>query len=813
MTRAETRELAAVLRRLLTPQEQHRESQVEHTVRHRSLARCRHSPGSTAAAVEPDAPGARAVRPADARPAPDPTWLLRAGLATVADDSATALVAEGLEGINSALAAMEARAKGRFEAETEPETESAEEASIDRVTRRKVVDALLASLCAPGAGQRTDKSQAALRLLTRHAHLLARPPGLMDRASPFFHALLRCRTSSNKTIRTLAVPALDEFFRAMTDALSDDGAAPAAEREAIWSQISGEVMRLMDSKEAKAKERTTALRAMGKLARRGGHRITGVGGFGCDDGAGGQVDDGGRVPGRGERLRQAFRGDGASGGDAQHVRGPHLAATPGETRGAVHAGRAGGHRAMGLGALSHCRRSHADAAARVPARSESRASRARRSHSARRVDVQGDAAADGAHPSRRAAGSYRFRALSRAARPLMAQARVSLWVHLLGGDGFAVPGAPDAGENVSTKRNKRGSVSEAVTAAAAAARRRSRSLTLEASGSDRSGLDAPRSRVRVGSDPLGASDGGVRRLRGRGSPAVPHPATRRGSRARPPTAEEAEESARNPSGTSAAEDRGRVPDGSDGSEAMRDALALELGDGVAAADPGDMQTFLCLVDLACAVISAAPAAHVARWLSTLIENLSALSGAHPLLSGFYKIARTRSSPQSAPADAIDHAARCTCRAFLRDVLAGVERQTDELRASALQLLLAAPPGILAPREIDARPRRARHRSASHSARRGGARRPRTSDHPPRDGRSSRSGDGGVPTLLSSPRCDRTSIDGPPAETRVSTRAPAQTRSRRGIVGRRRSLSPRASPRDARTPQNSRLRTALWVARA
>ena len=34
-------------RRLRTPQEQHRESQVEHTVRHRSLARCRHSPGST----------------------------------------------------------------------------------------------------------------------------------------------------------------------------------------------------------------------------------------------------------------------------------------------------------------------------------------------------------------------------------------------------------------------------------------------------------------------------------------------------------------------------------------------------------------------------------------------------------------------------------------------------------------------------------------------------------------------------------------------------------------------------------------------
>ena len=271
MTRAETRQLAAVLRE---DYERHRNNTARVKANILCAIAAMHDantpPGALAVAVEPDEPGARAVRPADAHPAPDPTWLLRAGLATVADDGATALVAEGLEGINSALAAVEARAKVRSETETtETETGSAEEASIDRETRRKVVDATLASLSLPGAGQRTDKSQAALRLLTRHAHLLARPPGLIDRASPFFHALLRCRTSSNKTIRMLAVPALDEFLKATTDALSDDGAAPAAEREAIWSQLSGEVMRLMDSKEAKGKERTAALRAMGKLARAG----------------------------------------------------------------------------------------------------------------------------------------------------------------------------------------------------------------------------------------------------------------------------------------------------------------------------------------------------------------------------------------------------------------------------------------------------------------------------------------------------------------------------------------------------------------
>ena len=185
---------------------------------------------------------------------------------------------------------------------------------------------------------------------------------------------------------------------------------------------------------------------------------------------------------------------------------------------------------MGLGALSHCRRSHADAAARVPARSESRASRARRSHSARRVDVQGDAAADGAHPSRRAAGSYRFRALSRAARPLMAQVRQPL-------------GPPSRRRRVRRSRRpgRRGEclhqAKQTRKRQRGGHRRRRRRAPPFAIAHPRGFWfrsirpGRPRSRVRVGSDPLGASDGGVRRLRGRGSPAVPHPATRRGSRA------------------------------------------------------------------------------------------------------------------------------------------------------------------------------------------------------------------------------------------------------------------------------------------
>ena len=226
----------------------------------------------------------------------------------------------------------------------------------------------------------------------------------------------------------------------------------------------------------------------------------------------------------------------------------------------------------------------------------------------------------------------------------------------------------------------------------------------------------------------------------------------------------------------------------DGSEAMRDALALELGDGVAAANPGDMQTFLCLVDLACAVISHRFRRAVARWLSTLIENLSALSGAHPLLSGFYKIART-ALVAAERADAIDHAARCTCRAFLRDVLAGVERQTDELRASALQLLLGGASGVSSRfREIDAPLRDALAIGLHHTPLAEAAlRRPRTSDHPPRDGRSSRSGDGERP-YLSLVAALRPYVDRRPSggEARVSgASAGADAFAAGGLVGRRR----------------------------
>ena len=120
-----------------TPQEQHRESQVEHTVRHRSLARCRHSPEHLPRLWSLMRPGAAVGNPRTPSCAgPDVAFFARGSrrwLKTAPPRSSPRV----WRASNSALAAMEARAKGRFEAETEPETESAEEASIDRVTRRR----------------------------------------------------------------------------------------------------------------------------------------------------------------------------------------------------------------------------------------------------------------------------------------------------------------------------------------------------------------------------------------------------------------------------------------------------------------------------------------------------------------------------------------------------------------------------------------------------------------------------------------------------------------------------------------------------
>ena len=141
------------------------------------------------------------------------------------------------------------------------------------------------------------------------------------------------------------------------------------------------------------------------------------------------------------------------------------------------------------------------------------------------------------------------------------------------------------------------------------------------------------------------------------------------------------------------------------------ALALELGEGVAASNAGDMQTFLCLVDLACSVLGSVSHDAIVRWLAPLMERLAALSAARPLLSGFYKIARAALGAANRAGasfeDALDQSTSSegstssACRAFLLDVCAAQPRLSDELRASALQLVLSSPRGLLTPGELAA----------------------------------------------------------------------------------------------------------------
>ena len=117
-------------------------------------------------------------------------------------------------------------------------------------------------------------------MVADHARALAAPPGVLSLASEYFKALLLCRTSGNKNIRQAASPATDAFLSATADALADASTAPEAEREAVWTRLSEDALALIDARDTKAKERTVAVRTVGKLARAG----FAVGGFGAPSG-------------------------------------------------------------------------------------------------------------------------------------------------------------------------------------------------------------------------------------------------------------------------------------------------------------------------------------------------------------------------------------------------------------------------------------------------------------------------------------------------------------------------------------------------
>ena len=599
---------------------------------------------------------------AGSKPAPDPRWLLRVGLAiatgaTGASTSAT-LVAEAFDAVGSALGALH-RARVREEedgkksvdaARTAPETPSA--APLDDDARRRIAEATLDALALPGGGQRSDVTRAALRMVADHARVFAAPPGMLSMASEYFKALLLCRASGNRNIRQAASPATDAFLAATADALSDASTAPEAEREAIWVRLSDDALSLMDAKDTEAKARTAAVRAVGKLARAG----VAVGGFG-DARCGFDPDVMLARIARWTSSERSFA-DGSDDFDRRHEAMERQNAVLGAYADLLVA-RGADARAPQPALASLARGARwawehyfvAGARAREDTRSrlaEAFEALAFRGGIATLTGVLSSISRSLVALSLRVAppDPLDSAAFCAAPEPLWPE-YVDLWTRLMRGGDTA---------SVETRARARATYDAFV--------RETLQLcqTLQ---------------LRV------------------------VPAAR---------------------GAEASEARGD-DERRDEDDAATRALALELGEGVAAENPGDMRTFLCLVDLFCAVLAGAPARHVERWLTTLIENVAALSAAHPLLSGFYKIARaalvaaddagvfetTRADsgkgadpagdPEADPASLATSTAKETCRAFLLDVLGGVERLSDELRAAALQLLLSAPAGLLAAREL------------------------------------------------------------------------------------------------------------------
>jgi len=232
-----------------------------------------------------DAPSDKGHEKEKERPTPTPSWLLRVGLLTAdsknnASSSAT-LVAEAFDAIGSALSALRRSARifenanvNSFDSFAPTQTAVG---PVDDAARRRIANATLAALALPSSGQRSDVTRAALRMVTEHCLSFISPPGMLTHAVEYFSALLLCRTSCNKNIRQAAAPALDAFLTSTASALADPTCAPEPERASIWCQLSKHALLLMDAKETSAKERTVAVRAVGKLAKAG----AAVGGFAC----------------------------------------------------------------------------------------------------------------------------------------------------------------------------------------------------------------------------------------------------------------------------------------------------------------------------------------------------------------------------------------------------------------------------------------------------------------------------------------------------------------------------------------------------
>lgn len=149
-------------------------------------------------------------------------------------------------------------------------------------------------------------------------------------------------------------------------------------------------------------------------------------------------------------------------------------------------------------------------------------------------------------------------------------------------------------------------------------------------------------------------------------------------------------------------------------------IALNLEGNLEAKNPGDMQTFLGLVDFYREVIGESPSKQISSWIGQLGEELMALATKHTALSGFYKLvqisllaaersgyfqsvlllhdAKMSSSTNSEQISDDENESRKyvtrNFQNFLYEVLGESSSKTGELRAASLAMILEAPDGLL-----------------------------------------------------------------------------------------------------------------------
>lgn len=130
------------------------------------------------------------------------------------------------------------------------------------------------------------------------------------------------------------------------------------------------------------------------------------------------------------------------------------------------------------------------------------------------------------------------------------------------------------------------------------------------------------------------------------------------------------------------------------------AVAVSLGDEANASNPGDMQTFLQLVEFSQRVIDESPPDSLLPWVDHLSDELMRMANQNSSLSGFYKLigaivsAANRGGYFSNLKSAESERVLSLFQSFLRDVLQDTRRFSGELLAAVLRLLLSLPSVIL-----------------------------------------------------------------------------------------------------------------------